>query len=101
MKRKALLLLLCVLLLCIAGYSGYRLFLSWQEYTVSDQVYDELSQFVQFETSPKETEPSPVTTSPAEPTETAGTESSATNTVETTETTAPTETEKSKFDDIL
>ena len=98
MKRKNILMLLCLLFLCLALYSGYQLFLAWQEYAVSEKVYDELSQFVQFETTlPKTTEPTTVPTDPEDPTETAA----APATTEPEETAMPTEPVATEADDIL
>lgn len=56
MKRKIPLILLCVLFLSIAGYFGTRSYLEWNEYRVGEKTYEELTQYVHFET-PSASEP--------------------------------------------
>lgn len=46
MKRKLLLILLCVLFLGMAGFFGSRLFLKGSEYRVGEKTYEELTQYV-------------------------------------------------------
>lgn len=52
MKRKVLLILLCLLFLSMTGYFGSRLYLEWNAYRVGEQLYDELNQYIHLETSP-------------------------------------------------
>lgn len=80
MKRKIPLLLLSLMFLSMAGYSGYQLLMEYQEYKAGEEAYDSLSQYIQLaETPPSATEQSgpPVTVS---------------DTVESTAETMPTET---------
>ncbi|MBE6883935.1 MAG: class B sortase [Ruminococcaceae bacterium] len=54
--KKALLIILCVLFLGIAGYSGYQIYLQLREYNEGEKSYDHLAQYVQVEKMPEETE---------------------------------------------
>ena len=72
MKRKILLILLCVIFLGIAGYSGLGLYREWREYRVGEQAYEELTQYIHMaETAAAETEPPetvlPATVPPSDP----------------------------------
>ena len=68
MKRKVILAVLCFIFLSLAIFSGIQLFLAWQEYTVSDRVYDDLSQYIQMDgTNP--TKPAEPATEPTETTD--------------------------------
>ena len=49
MKRKIPLILLCVIFLGIAGYSGLGLYREWLEYRAGEQVYEDLTQYIQME----------------------------------------------------
>jgi len=71
MKRKLLLLLLCVVFLVMTGYFGVRLYNTWSEYKKGEEAYASLSQYVQLETAPAEkpTEPVPKEEPKAEPTQ--------------------------------
>lgn len=51
MKRKSLLILLCVVFLGMAGYAGFRLYRQWHEYRAGEKTYEALTQYVQLETS--------------------------------------------------
>ena len=103
MKRKTILLLLALIFLSLAIYSGWQLFAAWREYSEGEQFYDDLSQFVQMDV-PATTAPTAAVTEP--PTEATEQTEQATDPVpseteelgqnETTEpeTTAPTEPEE-------
>lgn len=52
MKRKIPLILLCLLFLGIAGYSGSRLYAEWTEYRVGEAAYEELTQYIHLDTTP-------------------------------------------------
>lgn len=66
MKRRVLLILLCVVFLTIAGVSGVRLYRQWQEYQTGEASYEALTQYVHVE----ETLPTEPTAATPEPTET-------------------------------
>lgn len=52
MKRKTLLILLCILFLGMTGYAGVRMYRIGQEYREHRQAYGKLSQYVQLADSP-------------------------------------------------
>lgn len=54
MKRKILLILMCLLFLGIGGYSGIRFYQEWNEYRIGEQTYDAMTQYVHLEASPTE-----------------------------------------------
>lgn len=51
MKRKLPMILLCMVFLGIAGYSGIQLYREWSEYRAGDKAYEELTQYVHQETA--------------------------------------------------
>ena len=69
MKRESILILLILLLVCLAVYSGYQLFAEWQEYTAGEQFYDDLSQLVQMDTTKVTIPTEEATVPPTEATE--------------------------------
>lgn len=92
MTRKVILAVLCLIFLALAIFSGTQLYFAWQEYAVSDRVYDDLSQYIQMDgTNP--TKPAAPTTQPAETTApsdtTAPTDQDTQHDDPQTETTAP------------
>ncbi len=50
MKRRILLLVLCVLFLGIAGYFGVQTYQQWSEYHLGEKTYDDLARYVHTET---------------------------------------------------
>ena len=64
MKRKILLILLCVLFLGIAGYNGLGLYREYAEYRTGEQVYEELTQYIQV-AEPTVPAPAPAEVIPA------------------------------------
>lgn len=95
MKKKTLLLLLCLLFLALALYSAVQLFLAWQEYSVSDKVYNDLSQFIQIEgtTPPEQNVPQTDPTESTAPHGTTAPTQQETNPEDTAPTTQPAQTE--------
>ena len=64
MKRRILLILLCVVFLAIAGISGIRLYRQWQEYRTGEESYEALTQYVHVD----ETLPAAIADTMPEPT---------------------------------
>lgn len=91
MKWRKLLSVLCLLCLCLAAYSGYQFFASWQEYAVGEQYYDELTQFVQLDVTIPTT-PTVAATDPPEETTQIPTEAEVTTAPTEMEAEVPTET---------
>lgn len=96
MKRKVILAVLCFIFLFLAIFSGIQLFLAWQEYAVSDRVYDDLSQYIQMDATNPTKPAEPAT----EPTETTGSGTQSTKPSDT-QPTEPTDTNPTEPENAL
>lgn len=101
MARKVILAVLCLVFLTVALFSGYQLYLAWQDYAVSDRVYNDLSQYIQIDgTNP--TKPAVPTAKPTETEEPSGTTEPADPGTQPEESpTEPTETQPAEAEDTV